>query len=119
MDKMSDLTEVIRHNAANVEPVVYGIGGLMGLECTGTGWELPSQVTDPTQKEGWYCLAALAKDKVGNASISRPLRVCVDDPLTTGMVPSCTMNPNELPPSCTDGCTPPGRFPPIGLNAHQ
>jgi hypothetical protein len=110
----SDLTEVIRHNSATVEPVVYAIGGLMGLECTGTGWELSSQLAGATQKEGWFCLAAVAKDKVGNSAISPPLRVCYDDGVGTS--PSCT-TPGDARPSCTDGCRAPARFTPSFLAA--
>jgi hypothetical protein len=101
----SDLTAVIRHDSADVEPVVYGIGGLMGLECTGTGWELPAQLAGAVQKEGWFCLAAVATDKVGNSAISPPLRICFDDPATPLVHPSCATDPTEAPPSCTDGCT--------------
>jgi hypothetical protein len=107
----SDMTVVIRHDSASVEPVVYGIGALSGVECTGTGWELPSQLANARQKEGWFCLAVAGQDKVGNAGISRPLRVCYDNPATP-FVPSCATEQSEEPPSCTDGCTPPGRFPP-------
>lgn len=105
----SDLSVVIRHTMSGIEPVVYGIGNMTGLECTGTGWELSSQLANATQKEGWFCLAATAKDQVGNASISRPLRVCYDDP-NTSFQPACA-NSSTTPPSCTDGCTPPPGFP--------
>jgi hypothetical protein len=109
---VSDMTEVIRHNAANVEPVVYGIGGLTGLECTGTGWELSAQLMGATQKQGWFCLAAVATDKVGNSAISPPLRVCLADNISS---PAC--NPT-LKPSCTDGCTAPPPFDVQFMSAH-
>jgi hypothetical protein len=112
----SDLTVVIRHDSVGVEPVVYGIGNRTGLECTGTGWELSSQLADATQKEGWFCLAAVASDKVGNAAISAPLRVCYDD-LSTPFVPKCAQQ-SDTPPTCTDGCTPPAHFPPAILATH-
>jgi hypothetical protein len=106
----SDMNVVVGHTMAGVEPVVYGIGQMTGLECTGTGWELSSQLAQATQKEGWFCLAAVAKDKVGNTGISRPLRVCYDDPGTSYQPPCWTSS--TTPPSCTDGCTPPaGRAP--------
>lgn len=104
----SDLTVVVTHTMTGAEPVVYGIGQMTGLECTGTGWELSSQLAQATQKDGWFCLAATAKDKVGNVSISRPLRVCYDNPNTT-YEPPCK-NSSTTPPSCTDGCTPPPGF---------
>jgi hypothetical protein len=113
----SDLTEVIRHDAATLEPVVYGIGGLMGLECTGTGWELPSQLAGAMQKEGWFCLAVVAADKVGNKAISPPLRICFDDPMTAS-VPPCANSSQPLP-SCTRGCIAPPHFPPHALAIHN
>jgi hypothetical protein len=106
----SDMTIVAQHTMTGPEPVVYGIGQMTGLECTGTGWELSSQLSKATQKEGWFCLAAVAKDKVGNAAISPPLRVCYDDPATTYQPPCATSS--VTPPSCTDGCTPPAGFGP-------
>ena len=109
-NNVSDLSVVVEHGGLTAEPVVYGIGQLTGLECTGTGWELSSQLAQATQKEGWFCLAAVAKDKVGNTAISRPLRVCYDDPSTT-FQPACALS-STTPPSCTDGCTPPGGFAP-------
>lgn len=109
----SDLRMVIRHNMTSVEPVVYGIGQMTGLECTGTGWEIASQLANATQKEGWFCLAASARDKVGNIGISPPIRVCYDDP-GTSFVPACA-NSSVAAPSCTDGCTPPAGFPPTIL----
>jgi hypothetical protein len=112
----SDLTVVIRHDAANTEPVIYGIGSRTGLECTGTGWELPSQLSDAIQKEGWFCLAAVASDNVGNTAISPPLRICYDDK-NTPFVPLCAMQ-SQPPPSCTDGCTPPSGFAPSILATH-
>lgn len=104
---VSDLTQVIRHDAAQVEPVVYAIGGLMGLECTGTGWEIASQLTGAAPKKGWFCLAAIASDKVGNKAISPPLRICFDDGV--GPPPACALS-SEMGPSCTDGCTAPPGF---------
>jgi hypothetical protein len=113
---VSDLSVVIRHDAVTLEPVVYGIGNRTGLECTGTGWELPSQLSGATQKEGWFCLAAVASDRVGNAAISAPLRICYDD-TSTSYIPSCAVQ-SEPPPSCTDGCTPPAHFRPTILGPH-
>jgi hypothetical protein len=100
----SDLSVVIKHTMSGVEPVVYGIGAMTGLECTGTGWELSAQLANATQKEGWFCLAAIAKDMVGNTTVSAPLRVCYDDPATPAQ-PACAIS-STVPPTCTDGCTP-------------
>src|SRR5690606_3116116 len=43
----SDLTMAIEHDAAG-EPVIYGIGEMLGLECTGGGWEIASQLANAT-----------------------------------------------------------------------
>jgi hypothetical protein len=130
----SDLVRVIRHSlqATPPERVIYGIGVESGtaLGCTGTYWEYTSFIKRPV-REGWVCFAAMAVDKVGNRGVSKPLRLCYDDPSTPEQ-PSCaksiqprdpSYNPDwvsfirndaqwqpypdtsaESPPSCTDGC---------------
>lgn len=99
----SDLTRVTHHgDIFGDTPVVYGIGDLTEPECTGSQWSLASAGA----REGWNCLAARAVDKVGNVGISPPLRICFDD----GIAPPPTCDPFAAP-DCTDGCTPPARFP--------
>jgi hypothetical protein len=110
-NNVSLLSIVIHHTMTGSPPVVYGIGAMTGLECTGSGWELPSQTTQATQKEGWFCLASTATDNVGNVGISAPLRICFDDP-STAYVPPCAIS-SVTPPTCTDGCTPPPHFAPF------
>ncbi len=62
--------------------------------------------------EGPACMAVRAADERGNASVSRPIRVCFaallpGQPLPAGH-PCETFNPNDY--SCSDGCTG-ARFP--------
>ncbi len=102
----SEMTRIIRHTSSAGEPVIYAINPDFGdLECTGRYWELGA-VVDREQAEGWLCLAVRASDNVHNVGVSRPLRVCYDDPRTTH-VPDCVGAPLTEAPSCTDGCTPP------------
>jgi hypothetical protein len=98
----SDMTRVIRHSMPTEEPVIYAIPGSSQL-CTGDGWTLSATLPS----EGWVCLAARAEDRVGNAGISPPLRLCYDKTPGDGVSP-CT----GQPPSCSDGCTPPPLAPP-------
>jgi hypothetical protein len=96
----SDMWQVIKHG--NGENVVYGVQ-VAAATCTGSGWEFGSLVSS----DGWVCFAARAVDNVENVGVSRPLRVCVDDPNVDG-VPACKTG--APPPSCTDGCTPAPRW---------
>lgn len=99
-----EISRVVQHVMSGVEPVVYGIGPLDGLECAGRRWEISTVLPG----EGWICVAVRGLDNVGNVGISRPLRLCYDDPNTSD-VPDCVSSTD--PPSCTDGCEPPPRFP--------
>jgi hypothetical protein len=99
----SDMWQVIEDDY-NKTPVIYGASVTPGLECTGVEWEF----TGKLDKDGWVCFAARAADNAGNIGISRPLRVCVDDPAVAG-TPACATS-SITPPTCTDGCTPPPRW---------
>jgi len=104
--QQSEMRRIIRHASSAGEPVIYAINPDFGdLECTGRYWELGA-VVDREQPEGWLCLAVRASDNVGNVGVSRPLRVCYDNP-DTSRVPDCVVEPLAEAPSCTDGCTPP------------
>jgi hypothetical protein len=112
----SDMSIVVQHDVQpkEVEPVVYAMGGIQEPECTGSKWELHSVTSDAQgknslSKDGWICLAARASDNLGNTDISRPLRICFDDPLIDG-VPDCAGPNPPAPPSCTTNCTPPPAF---------
>lgn len=96
----SDLWQVIKH--WDGENVVYGTQ-VVGATCTGSGWEFGTKVAS----DGWVCFAARAVDFTENVGVSRPLRVCVDDPEVPGE-PACKTG--APPPSCTDGCTPAPRW---------
>jgi hypothetical protein len=101
--KKSDMWQVLERPVLK-EPVVYAVSVTAGTdECAGQSWEFSSKVT----QDGWHCFATRVVDKVGNVGVSRPIRVCVDDPGRAG-TPACA-NSSVDPPSCTDGCTPPGR----------
>jgi hypothetical protein len=111
----SDMTIVVQHDVQpkDTEPVVYAMGGILEPECTGSKWELHSATVDqqgkPLSKDGWLCLAVKASDNLGNSDVSRPLRICFDDPLVDG-IPACA-GPNPPPaPSCTTNCVAPPRF---------
>jgi hypothetical protein len=105
-EQASDLTRVTQHGLKNDEPVVYSAGDLVQPDCTGAPWEIMQFFEDDQQ--GWFCLAAIATDLLGNVSVSRPLRLCYDNPNMPG-VPAC-WNDLSNPPSCTDGCALPPRF---------
>jgi hypothetical protein len=80
----------------------YGIGP--GPTCTGLDWDIGIYA----EKEGWVCLAARSLDTAKNRGVSRPLRLCFDDPATPER-PAC-VDDKSNPPSCTDGCTLPPAF---------
>jgi hypothetical protein len=113
----SDLTRVIDHAVVGAtEPVIYAINSVDPAECTGQNWSLP----DSGLPNGWVCIAVLAKDKVGNLGISPPLRVCLNSNLNGKVQPDCAIfgsTASMTPPSCTDGCTPPGHFIPYAFNS--
>jgi hypothetical protein len=99
----SDMWQVIERPILK-EPAIYAPSVTASTgECTGQGWEFGSIVT----QDGWHCFAARVTDKVGNVGVSRPLRICVDDPDLPGS-PPCA-NSSVDAPSCTDGCTPAAR----------
>jgi len=103
LNQSSDLSIVIAHVSPERPPAVYALGPLVGEACTGIDWEIGAHAD-----EGWVCLAGRAVDKAGNIGVSKPLRLCYDDPATP-FVPDCMTG--STPPSCTDGCTLPPSFP--------
>jgi hypothetical protein len=111
----SDLTRVIDHAVVGTtEPVIYAIKATNAAECTGQNWSL----VDAGLPNGWICLAALATDNVGNLGISPPLRVCLNSTLPGKVTPACAIS-STVPPTCTDGCTPPPHFGVKVLNLPQ
>lgn len=109
----SDMYQVIEHSLTREsvrEPAIFARGATMGLECTGVAWEFSTFLKDANDNllEGWVCFAARAVDNAGNVGVSRPLRICVDDPNVAG-TPACAISSVD-PPSCTDGCTPAERW---------
>jgi hypothetical protein len=105
--ELSDMSIVVDHDSQTQggERIIYGIGNLPAAECTGSTWDLGLEV----DADGWICLAVRAADNLRNVSVSRPLRICFDDPTVAGS-PACAAG-GGTPPSCTTDCTAPPRFP--------
>jgi len=102
-NKTSQMWQVIQDEYNNL-PVIFGVSVTPDDECTGVVWELAGVL----HKDGWVCAAVRAEDVVGNVGISRPLRVCLDDPARAGS-PACATS-STAPPTCTKQCTPPARL---------
>jgi len=65
------MTEVLSYSA-NL-PSIYTVGPIAadGVQCAGRQF-------DAQQSQGrWACLAAVARDTLGNKQVSRPIRICV------------------------------------------
>lgn len=99
----SDMWQVVQDEDTGT-PLVYALSPTGTKECTGVGWEFGGKL----DADGWVCFVTRAVDNVGNIGVSRPIRVCMDDPAREGSPPCATSS--ELPPSCTDGCTPAARL---------
>jgi len=95
----------IPYNDIIKEPFVYVAGTPNPADDSCTGIDL--EFFPVSHKDGWVCAAARVTDNAGNVGISPPIRLCVDNPDDPGQ-PSCAIS-SEVPPSCTDGCTPPAR----------
>jgi hypothetical protein len=103
-EEVSDMSATIKFDGEGHEPVVFALEPVeSGFQCTGAPYELSGHV-----QEGWFCLAARARDEAKNIGFSRPVRVCYDD-YRTPEHPACLDGKN--PPSCTDGCDLPPTFP--------
>lgn len=127
-ENTSDMYAVIQHDVGKMtdEPVVYAYAPAAGsgFECTGKTLDLHNYTADPAQnfgvslsKDGWVCMAVRAEDNLGNVGVSRPLRVCLDDPGVTWPgdgQPECMKG--APPPSCVDACTAP---PPIPAHIYR
>lgn len=100
----SEMWQVIQDEYNNI-PVIYGASPTPNSdECTGVGWEFTTKIV----ADGWVCFATRAADNVGNVSVSRPLRICVDSDGVPG-TPACATASMD-PPTCTDGCIPQPRW---------
>lgn len=82
------------------DPAIYAYSPTSSVDCTGQSWSYDTFIS-AANTDGWVCIGASAKDRVGNVGVSPPLRLCV-----TGK--ACSLS-SIAPPSCTDGCAPPGR----------
>ncbi len=80
------LTKVMSYSLGSF-PAVYGIPPVVNdrVQCLGRQFDnLGSNVMS-----GWVCLAVAVSDKLGNAQVSRPIRVCVGGNCS-GAMPDCT-----------------------------
>jgi hypothetical protein len=77
---------------------IFSYGNGSGPTCTGLDWDIGIYA----EAEGWVCLAARSLDGAKNRGVSRPLRLCFDDPGTAER-PAC-VDDKSNPPTCTDGC---------------
>jgi hypothetical protein len=112
----SDLIRVIAHDDLQQDvniPVIYGVQ-VDSTFCTGG----PLALTTKVAQDGWVCAAVVAQDKIGNRSVSAPIRLCLDAADSEGTAyegsPACaTMS--TTPPTCVgvapSNCTPPTHFP--------
>ena len=103
-DQVSDMNVVVHQEYAGQsanDAAVYGYSvATNSVRCTGLDWDISKFA-----KPGWVCLAAMAKDDVGNVGISAPIAVCFYDGQSTK--PSCATDDagtisNETPPSCIE-----------------
>jgi hypothetical protein len=107
-DDHSDLSIAIPQlNIPSHPPAIYAVAPGSSVTCAGVDWQFGGP------NEGWLCFAARAKDNLGNVGISRPLRLCYDNPDDGLPPPECVTD--DTPPSCTDGCSLPPSFEPAFL----
>lgn len=107
------MQRVIWHNTTARRPVVFAFGNLApdSTSCTGIEVDIKTQTRNDVPEdgeEGWLCVAAVSDDTAGNHGVSRPLRLCYDNPSVPGK-PACATDKSN-PPTCTDGCTLPPAF---------
>jgi hypothetical protein len=87
------------YSAKGPEPAIWGIDPIKGAYCIGAGFDAePNQIAD-----GWACVVVAATDRVGNASVSHPLRVYIDRQLANQAQSMCPAPPASAgpPPDCT------------------
>ncbi|HJX66537.1 MAG TPA: hypothetical protein VJ860_21585 [Polyangia bacterium] len=67
------MTEVLNYAGGGL-PSIYTIGPIVNdsLQCAGHQFDASNNL-----KDGWTCLAAVARDVLGNKQVSRPIRACV------------------------------------------
>jgi hypothetical protein len=97
-----ELTLAVGYAAATgPEPAIWAIEPIAG------GWCVGSQLDAHANRiaDGWACIAVAATDKVGNASVSHPLRVYIDRSAASLAARSglCPLPPASAgpPPDCT------------------
>jgi hypothetical protein len=97
-----EMTLALGYSAASgPEPAIWAI------EPTDQPWCVGSQLDAQANQiaDGWACLAVVATDKVGNSSVSHPLRVYIDRSAATlqNRAGLCPLPPASAgpPPDCT------------------
>jgi hypothetical protein len=90
------------HYVGPSEPAIWTVEPFSAAFCTGAQLDVhPNDITD-----GWACIAVVAADRVGNRSVSAPLRVFVDRKGTqivargAGLCPAPPAS-DRTPPDCT------------------
>jgi hypothetical protein len=94
----SIMSRVIKHSVRTTTPtpVVYGLGVLDTIACTGKNWAIAEPVYQSRKKyNGWICAAAKAVDRVGNVGVSPIIRLCLDT--NKEAHPSCATNLQPTP----------------------
>jgi len=98
------LTVAIGYPAASSpEPAIWTIEPIDDSRCVGSQFDAHANRI----QEGWACIAVVATDRVGNASVSHPLRVYIDYRASTlgpgSLIPHCPAPPASAgpPPDCT------------------
>jgi hypothetical protein len=100
----SDMTRIVQWDVKKEIPVVF-VQGPSEAACTGIDWQIGHQAG---VSEGWVCVAAVAKDHVGNLGVSQPLRLCYDDGVDPP--PDC-LDQASTPPTCRLTCSLPPKVP--------
>ncbi|MEM1414518.1 MAG: hypothetical protein AAGH15_06445 [Myxococcota bacterium] len=105
-EESSPLSTVIPATYDARAETIYALGPIEGVNCVGSAVNLAPLVTPGR----FACAALRSEDALGNASVSPPLRFCVDDGAAgCGATLGARVEAGELP-SCTDGCVPPASF---------
>lgn len=79
-------------------PQIFGIPPTDGGNCMGYAFDARANNMD----DGWACAATLTYDKLGNRSVSAPLRICIDSDHNGAECPEWgVIAPSGSRPNCT------------------
>lgn len=93
-DPRCDNSEMTRVAPQPLEDKPSGVYAFKPTDSTTSTCDGDTVALGQNVQPGWVCLSLRARDTIGNVGVSRPLRVCLQDPA------SCA----DPPPTCTDGC---------------